>query len=152
MRINAAELVQQAYGLVSLLTGHATSNVGLVGDAVCAFGLCAPQHQTTYMKLVHRANGITFPIDGSRKLLSVPVGQCTVSLSANMHSAQECVATTYMLLADVFAEFGVPEGRYLGPDGTLRLRQWNLSTEQKGQVEAWAQQHGVPTSSEAFED
>jgi hypothetical protein len=96
-------------------------------------------------------HSVDFPemVDGSRPLLTVPVSPRTVSLSALMDSAQERVATTHMLLSDVFAEFGVPEGRYLASDGTLRLRMWRLAPDQRNQIEAWAKQFGIPTS---FED
>ncbi|HYN89114.1 MAG TPA: hypothetical protein VER55_11315 [Ardenticatenaceae bacterium] len=105
------------------------------------------------MTLTYRSMGFTdIVVDGSRTLLSAPVSQRTVSLSALMHSAQECVATTHMLLSDVFTEFGVPEGRYLAPDGTLRLKLWNLTENERNQVEAWAQQYGVLTSFEDVDD
>jgi hypothetical protein len=152
IEIHAVSLVQRTYGLVSLLMGHATSNVGLVGDAVCAFELCSTRPQPMRMKLVYSEDGVSEMIYGSRPLLSAPVSQRTVSLAALMHGAQECVATTHMLLSDLFAEFGVPEGRYLAPDGTLRLKRWGLTRANKALVEKWAQQNGVPTSSEDVED
>lgn len=147
--INAVVLVQKTYGLVSLLMGHATTNVGLVGDAVGSFEL----HSTTFhlapMTLVQWNDGFKDGIRGARRLVSAPeVSRRTVSLTALMQSAQERVAATHMLLADMFAEFGVAEGRYTTPDGALRLRQWGLSGSGTSRVEAWAQQHGVPVASE----
>jgi hypothetical protein len=152
--IVAAELVRSTYGLVSLLVGHATGNVALVGDAVCAFELrsAAEPEGKKPMMLCFPFQGSLEQVRESRLLISAPVSQRTVSLSALMHSAQERVATTHMLLSDVFGEFGVPEGRYLAPDGTLHLRMWQLAEETQAQVEAWAQQHGVPTSFENIDE
>ncbi len=149
--IHAVSLIRLTYGLVNLLVGHATQNIGVVGDAICAFELRGPVVAGGNKPMILTYHSVDFPemVDGSRPLLTVPVSPRTVSLSALMDSAQERVATTHMLLSDVFAEFGVPEGRYLASDGTLRLRMWRLAPDQRNQIEAWAKQFGIPTS---FED
>jgi hypothetical protein len=155
VRIHAVSLIRWTYGLVNLLMSHAASNIGLVGDAVCAFELrsAAVAEGNKPMTLnYYQSMGFPQTLAGSRSLLSAPGSQRTVSLSALMNSAQERVATTHMLLSDVFAEFGVPEGRYLAPDGTLRLKLWRLTNEERGQIEAWAEENGVPTSFENVDD
>lgn len=152
--IHAVSLVRSTYGLVMLLAEHATRNLGLVGDAMCAFELrtaVAPEGSKT-MHLTFQQMNLQHMVAGSRSLLSAPVVQRTVNLSALEHSAQERVAVTHMLLSDVFAEFGIPEGRYLTPDGTLQLRMWGLTKSENDTVEAWAKKHGVPTSFEEVDD
>lgn len=144
--VHDEEIVNGLLSGLRFLARHARDRAGAGGDALIRAQIHGEDlSRTVLLSTGNRAFG-----DSMGRPLAVPAheAQSAAPLDVLADDGPGLVAAAWLLASDLFQEFGLPEALQVTRDGELRRKYWSSYRHQE--IQAWADQAGIPVTDETL--